>query len=343
MFIKNIWYVAAWASELDETMPLGKVIIGEPVMFWRDASGNLIAQEDRCPHRHAALSMGRVEGDQIRCMYHGLKFSSSGECTHVPGSDIIPPNCSLQTYPVAEKYNWIWVWMGDPEKADEALIPDCFADEKHYRSPKGKLVYNANYELINDNLTDLSHLDFVHETSLGGLTGYHWATELPEISQIENGLLLQRWMRQPLNPEAGEMPDSWNRYRYMLPGIFLQEVKLYPHGTAQQCDYGVPPDDITPFMDRIDQQAVTPISETQTQYLFCVGATKDSVESEEAVSDLTVVNTAFAEDKAMIEGQQRIWNLTSESQKKAFIHHDKAPALLRRMILKRLEQEAQDE
>ena len=89
--------------------------------MFRTSNGQVIAMEDRCPHRRAPLSKGRVEGTAIRCMYHGMLFSSGGTCLQVPGMDNPPARC-VRTYPVLEKDAWLWIWMGDKEKADAALI-----------------------------------------------------------------------------------------------------------------------------------------------------------------------------------------------------------------------------
>ena len=340
-FIRNIWYVAAWSADLTDGKPFGCVIAGEPVVIWRDSSGAFHAMVDRCPHRHAALSMGRVEGDQLRCMYHGLKFDKSGACTHVPGSDVIPPNCSVRTFRAADKDDWIWVWLGVPEKADEALIPATFNIDDYHMSPGGKIIYEANYNLVNDNLTDLSHLDYVHEKTLLALTQQHWSFDQPDIKTTEGGLLIQRWLDYPLNPDAPLDVDQWSSYRYMLPGLFLQRVAFYPKGTAKSLEFAPPPDDMPALLDRIDQQSVTQISDTQTQYLFRAGVLKSLPGALEMMSsDAATAAAAFAEDHAMIEGQQRIWNLTDETKPKAFLPQDKAPAMFRKMIEKRIKEEA---
>ena len=80
MWIKNAWYIAGWASEVSEDKLLARTFLDEPVLMYRAESGDVAALEDRCCHRHAPLSKGRLEGDAVRCMYHGLKFDPSGRC-----------------------------------------------------------------------------------------------------------------------------------------------------------------------------------------------------------------------------------------------------------------------
>ena len=124
IFLRNSWYVAAWNHELIDGRKLARTILERPVVIYRGASGKVVALDDRCCHRAAPLSMGRIEGDDIRCMYHGMKFEPGGKCIQIPGQDMIPPKLGVRSYPVVERYNLIWIWMGDIEKADPNLIVD---------------------------------------------------------------------------------------------------------------------------------------------------------------------------------------------------------------------------
>lgn len=343
-FIKNLWYVAAWSTEMEAGKPLAREIIGTPIVFWRDADGALVAMDNRCPHRLAPLSSGRFEGDVVQCMYHGMRFSKTGECLSVQGSDIIPPNSSVRTFPVVEKNDWIWVWMGDPGLADTSKIPEAYAlDSEEYVMIEDALDYDANYQLINDNLTDLSHLDFVHETTLGAATGQVWSEDAYDIKQIEGGLYFERWLARPLDNEHGSPANTWNTYRYLLPGLFLMRIVIYPPGTAEKLNYGPPPEDfeIPPLMERVEQQAVTPISETKTRYLFASGSPRHLVSSREDLrARMDTVMAAFTEDRIMIESQQKMWDLSAPDRPKAFIPYDKAPSMFRKMIERRITEEA---
>ena len=124
IFLRNSWYVAAWNHELIDGRKLPRTILERPIVMYRGESGKVVALDDRCCHRAAPLSMGRIEGDDIRCMYHGMKFDPSGKCIQIPGQDMIPPKLGVRSYPVVERYNLIWIWMGETEKADPNLIVD---------------------------------------------------------------------------------------------------------------------------------------------------------------------------------------------------------------------------
>jgi len=111
IFLRNSWYVAAWNHELIDGTKLARTILERPVVIYRGASGKVVALDDRCCHRAAPLSMGRIEGDDIRCMYHGMKFEPGCRSIQIPGQDMIPPKFVLRIYPFVERYNLICIWM----------------------------------------------------------------------------------------------------------------------------------------------------------------------------------------------------------------------------------------
>lgn len=337
-FVRNLWYVAAWSHELTPAAPIGRVIVGEPVALYRRRDGSVVALEDRCPHRFAPLSLGRVEGDDLRCLYHGLRFGPDGACNEMPAR-AQPPRLGVRTLPAVEKWSWIWVWMGDPKRADPARIPDAFGlDDPRWLMRADVMDYEASWELLNDNLCDLSHLDFSHATTLGGSSGVSWSRETPRITELDDGLLIERWYPDArLAPGRPERVDALNRYRYLLPGLFLMTTAWYPLGAAERCAHGVP--DEKPISQRVEQQAVTPISEKRSRYFYATGFAAEQARPDLVEGIFAIVNAAFAEDKRIIEGQQRIWDLTPPERRTASTPHDAAPLAFRRLVRKRLAEE----
>ena len=337
-FIRNLWYVAAWSHELTAEAPIGRTLIGEPVALYRRSGGAVVALEDRCAHRFAPLSLGRVESDDLRCMYHGLLFGADGVCKQMPAR-ATPPRASVRTYPVVERWSWIWVWMGEPALADAALIPEAFGlDDPRWVTRASVMDYDASWELLNDNLCDLSHLDFSHETTLGGGSGVMWAPELPRITPREDGLVIERWWENaPLAPGRPERFDTRNHYRYLLPGLFLMTTEWYPLGTAERSGYAAPKDE--PLSRRVEQQAVTPVSEKRSRYFYATGVSAEIAKPALLEGIFAIINAAFAEDKLIIEGQQRIWDLTPPEARKISTPHDEGPLAFRRLVAKRLADE----
>ncbi len=339
MFLKNSWYVFSWDYEVTDK-PVGRVIIEQPIVVWRNADGQVMAAEDRCPHRHAPLSFGRIEGNQLRCMYHGMKFNEAGECIEMPLMDTAP-KCSIRMYPVVEKDSWIWVWTGDPNKADIDLIPTGWGiNDPNKPMNASSIEYDANYQLVHDNLTDLSHLDFVHATTLRPITGAYWAESEPEVTPQGRSIKISRWFLDcdnPANPDA--RLDAWSSYDFVAPGIFILYGARFPAGTAEKCDFKEPKG-IKPLFENIEQQAVTPIGPKRTAYHFATGLIMDADKLTDAVkARMAVVKDAFNEDRAIIEAQQKIWDLTPEDHKKQFLPIDKAPTIMRRMMAKLIRDE----
>ncbi len=151
IYLQNCWYVAAWDHELLDGKKLARTILDKPVVLYRGESGRYIALDDRCCHRAAPLSMGRVEGDCIRCMYHGLLFDENGICIEIPGQDRIAKTMKVPSYPVEERGHLIWIWMGDPALADPDLIVDFEPlGDPAWRGLPAYLHYNASTLLIVD-------------------------------------------------------------------------------------------------------------------------------------------------------------------------------------------------
>lgn len=312
MLIRNTWYVAAWSSEVAQDELLARTILNVPVVLWRDTNGSVTAFEDRCCHRGAPLSKGRLEGDRLRCMYHGLLFNTAGRCVEIPGQDRIPPQAQVRTFPIAEKHKWIWIWMGDAHLADPALIPDThWQDDPEWRSLEGYTYYTTNYLLIADNLLDLAHLPYVHPTTLGGDEAY--AACIPQVEKLANGVRVTRW-GEGINPAPfvqkiknyPGLVDRWNIYDFLLPSIFLMDSGMQP--TGHDAKHG----------NRFDAaefrstQALTPETDESTHYFFSQphNFSIDDPNVTKAIHDQVI--KAFEEDSDMIHAQDKMLKLTSD-------------------------------
>ena len=311
MWVRNAWYVAGWRHELAAEGLMARTIIAEPLVLYRRRDGGVVALEDRCCHRLAPLSKGRLEADDLRCMYHGLKFAPDGRCIEIPGQPVIPPGAAVRSYPAVERDSWIWVWMGDKAAADPALIPRSAAlDDPEWRLRCGELDYAADYQLIDDNLLDFSHLTFVHPSTLGRNTP-QWAEVRPRITRLPRGLHVERWIEnQPAQRHLrryGEAVDLWSSLDFLVPGIFLLRSAWYPAGTAQRSNLG-PPDGPPVFL-RCDDQAVTPVTIRSSRYYYLAGARRDQSDDSLLGKLWEVAEAAFREDVVIIEAQQRVLDL----------------------------------
>jgi phenylpropionate dioxygenase-like ring-hydroxylating dioxygenase large terminal subunit len=309
MFLRNCWYVAGWSHHFPEDAPIARTILGEPIVLYRKPDGGVVALEDRCCHRLAPLSKGRREGDDLRCMYHGLKFAPSGQCVEIPGQSIVPPHARVRAYPVVEQDCWVWVWMGETALADPALIPAALGHgDPGWWMQTGQLAYEANYQLINDNLLDLAHLSYVHDNTLGR-NSMAWANSKPQVTRLPRGLRISRWVvNNPapkyLDQPHGMMTDMWTSYDYMAAGVFLLRTRSYPAGMAEACGMQAP--DAEPLWTTLTSQAVTPIDERRTVYYYSGCLDKAFASEEQSKAQFVIFERAFAEDKAMIEPQQQV-------------------------------------
>jgi phenylpropionate dioxygenase-like ring-hydroxylating dioxygenase large terminal subunit len=192
MFLRNYWYVAGYDHEIGHH-PLGRIILGEPIVFYRLEDGTPVALEDRCAHRHLPLSMGKLVGDTLQCHYHGLRYDRTGACVRVPGQDMIPRSARVKGYPVVERYRWLWIWMGDPALADPDKITDYhWFDDPNWGAKGEYLHVNSNWQLIVDNLLDLTHLAFVHETTIGNSALVDQAQV--KVQRMQDNVTVTRWI-----------------------------------------------------------------------------------------------------------------------------------------------------
>lgn len=340
MHVRNAWHVACWSMDLESAKPFAITIANDPVVIFRTESGRLVALEDRCVHRLAPLSLGRCEGESLRCMYHGLRFSADGACVEIPGQDIVPASARVRAYPVVERHSWIWVWLGDPAKADVALVPQAVGfDDPDYILGRGQLDYQAAAQLIHDNLCDFTHLAFVHCNSFGA--NEEWARTRPKVTQLPRGLRFERWVRAQGGMRHGVQPvDVWSSYEYHVPGILLMPSASYPAGTADALGDAPPPPDLPRTGITFTSQAVTALTDRTSRYFFSWGPHRDH--GDEAVRDflMGLADMAFAEDKTMIEAQQKVID-TDPSRRVMPATFDKGVVLYQRLVERLAQEEAQ--
>ena len=168
--VRNRWYIAAFSDEITRE-PMERKLLGLPVALYRKENGEPVAMYGLCPHRYFPLAKGKVRGDALVCGYHGFVFDSDGKCSEIPSQGTGAGFCQ-PTYPIIEKGPLCWIWMGDADACDPALIPPY--DDFGLEQP-GWRYSSANYfhmkgrsQLLVDNLMDLTHLPYVHYHIGGG-------------------------------------------------------------------------------------------------------------------------------------------------------------------------------
>lgn len=350
MNTRDDWYVACTLGDLAAGEPVATCVLGEHLVVWRSGD-EIVVMEDRCVHRAAALSQGRCEGANLRCMYHGLLFDHSGTVVAIPGQDIIPPNARVRTYPVAARYGWVWVWMGNPAKVDQGRLPQLFegVNLDDFGMASGVLDFDASAQLISDNLLDFSHLPYVHASSFQPAS--EWAESTMTMKALDRGVRFERWLpNQPgngffISALHGGPCDEWLGYDYLVPGVLIMWTGAFPLGTARSVNFERP--DFSTANGRVtaNVQAITPVNESQSRYYFTTGLhlTLSSGHDQSLVDhNCAVTLQAFREDKRVIEAQQKI---VARDPDRAFMPtaHDKGVTMYNRLKTRLIEAEAMEE
>jgi vanillate O-demethylase monooxygenase subunit len=340
MFVHQSWYVGAWADEIATGGILSRTLLGEPVVMYRTEEGQIVALEDRCCHRAMPLSHGCVRGEQIECGYHGLTFNAQGACVKVPGQESIPPSARVRSYQVIEQDHLIWIWMGDEDRADASLIPrHTWHDDEAWEWVKDCYLVAANYQLITDNLMDLTHVGYVHSRTIGGTPQAHSDADT-QVSANEQGVRVERWMLNSVPPPTytavckfnTERVDRWMEIDFFPPSTVRIHTGAVDTGTGARegrRDGGFA------FMGL---NTMTPETETSTHY-FWSGANKRQPGAPSSKDRLFAnLEVTFGEDKVVVEAQQK--SLNRRPDPLVMIRTDAGMMRARRLVTARLEAEA---
>lgn len=297
-FIRNAWYAACWADEL-QTAPQAMTILGEQLAVFRTESGIAGAVEDCCPHRFAPMSLGTVDGENIVCGYHGMAFGCDGGCVDIPGQKNIPSRTRIRSYPVIERNTLIWIWMGDPERADESLLPDVhWLDAPGWTSVTGTTRYECNWVLLVDNLLDLTHTTFVHQSTIGTED----VANTPVTTDQEGDIVTVTRIMKDATPSnfykrvggfEGKI-DRWQRIWLDPPSTVIIDAGGVPAGTNDK--YGGIDTRIISVLKPVDERTVDQV------WAFARDTCLDDAELDADI-EKSIIHT-FDEDLVFLAGQQ---------------------------------------
>lgn len=341
-FLYNCWYAAAWTSEIESGTPFARTFLEKPVVVFKTGSGDYVALDDRCCHRSAPLSMGRIEGDCLRCMYHGMKYNADGICVEIPGQTQISANHRVHSYPIVDRGGMLWIWMGEPDKADPEDIPhfEPLEDPSWCGLPnRCYLHYDANWMLIVDNLADFSHLAFVHTNTLGGSEDY--ATEsAQQVDKLDNGFEFERWHRESKQPPYLQKITPWaedtivdrrNFVRMYMPGIFLMDTQFGAVGWDSAEETGE-------LLEFRNCQYMTPETRNTTHFFWEYLRNFRMGEDDVGETLREAMFQGFFEDKVIIEAQQRLLEQATDFQPRG-LASDNALAHFRRIWFEHIAKE----
>lgn len=237
-FVADAWYVAAESGDVGRSL-LPRTLLGRPVVLYRTVAGTPVALDDACPHKLAPLSRGVLRGDAIECGYHGLTFDGSGRCVRAPGERAVPPDACVPALPVAEHLGFVWVWTGDPARADRALLPQVRDYGRDgWTTGRGKpMRFAARWWLLAENLVDPAHTSFVHRSTVGGASG----EDVPlRLMRGEGDVCLGRWIEAsepvPVMRSLGGVTgtvDRWQVYAFSSPQTGSVDFGAIPRGAPR--------------------------------------------------------------------------------------------------------------
>ena len=305
MYLRNTWYALARGDELGEGLsPF--TVLGEPVVAFRKRDGTPAAIEDSCPHRKLPLSMGRRDGDAIVCGYHGLTFDGTGSCIAAPTQARIPSTARVRSYPVADKWGLVWIWMGDSNTADPAKIIaiDNHGSPYWILTNGDSMVCGCNYLYLTDNLLDPSHVAWVHVSSFAA-PGTE-STSL-EVKPTDSGVIVSRWMHDrpvppfyvPLVKFKGNC-DRLQHYEVRYPALGIN-MSIYTPAGQGGADKVLPAD----AYRMVSYHFLTPVNENTTRYFWLQHRNTDAGDAGITAQVAAGARRAFEEDRVILEAVHR--------------------------------------
>ena len=237
-YLKRAWYCASWSYEITR-QPMARTILDEQVLLYRKEDGSAVAIGNICPHRFAPLNLGELRGDAIQCPYHGLRFDHTGACVLNPHDERISPSLKVKAYPIVERHRAIWIWMGEPGLANPALVPDCsHHDNSKFRTIFDRIPVPGNYELVSDNLLDLTHIRFLHKSFVAPKVKafeYKLVQDGQTVRSIYNmreseraGIMDVTW------PQAPELLDIYVSMRWNAPANLTLTNRIVAAGSPEE-------------------------------------------------------------------------------------------------------------
>ncbi|HEY9627489.1 MAG TPA: aromatic ring-hydroxylating dioxygenase subunit alpha [Coleofasciculaceae cyanobacterium] len=163
--LNNLWYAVEFSAALAQ-QPKQVTLMGKEFVLYRNSQGEAIALENRCAHRAAALSLGQIDGDCLRCPYHGWKYQADGTCAEIPANQpgmAIPKRARVEPHAVREQNGFVWLFVGNLPADQRPEIPDLpqFAEQQWHRS-LDEFRWSAHYTRVIENNVDVSHPPFLH-------------------------------------------------------------------------------------------------------------------------------------------------------------------------------------
>jgi nitrite reductase/ring-hydroxylating ferredoxin subunit len=275
--LRHCWQPVARVQDL-ESGPQRVVLLGEALAVFLTESGKPAVVADRCAHRGASLSMGKVAGNSIQCPYHGWEWGESGACTRIPSlpdQSQIPARARIPAFPARRHWGLVWTVLEEP--LGELPTMPWFDEEEWTWGHGTPFELPVGMGIMIENFRDVAHFAFVHQATLGAM---------PEVIE-------------PLHPERDGFRVTLRRK--MLAGEGADEIwgslrELHTHAIAPNFTSG---QILSVKGERCLLHAARAISSTESAHYWIAGITEDYDEYsvEEAIE---FEQRLYAEDCAII-------------------------------------------
>ena len=277
------WHPLARLEQLDRTPVLGVRLLGQDLVLWRSGD-RYHAWQDLCMHRGAKLSLGKLDGECLRCPYHGWTYDQGGQCVRMPAhpSQTPPAKARVKTYQVRERYGLLWACLGTPHR-DVPPFPEW--DQPGFAGAVcGPFEHvRANGPRLIENYLDAAHFPFVHEGVLGD-------PQHPEIGEFETRITdagvesdpIEVYQPDPYGGSAGRVTYTYHAYR-PLTAHFTKHMPGATNGMVL---------------------TVTPHDELDSTAWFIVATTARSDGAALGEEYTPRIAAIFEEDRAIVESQR---------------------------------------
>lgn len=332
-YLMKKWYIACFTKDVVRGKAFSRTLLDIDIVFFRNEVDEIAAMENRCVHRFSKLCGGKVENGTIQCPYHGMVYDAEGVCISLPlGS--IPPSAKLRSFLVQEKDGIVWIWP-DQDKESAGAPPDY----DHFRKEgigHAYMHFKCNYELMNDNIMDLSHADFLHPQTLG--SGAICIVP-PEVEQDGDSVTI-RWSSSgkeapPMNKLLMKEPESpvdeiiW--VTWDAPAQLLLKQTIRPHDPEAGEE-----------QNTTALHIMTPETASTTHY-FTIHTTGDIPVTDDVKVQLGKMThqAFFDEDRPMMEAIQVEMGEETDlfAHKPVLLPHDAGAVRVRRILKNLIEQE----
>jgi phenylpropionate dioxygenase-like ring-hydroxylating dioxygenase large terminal subunit len=334
----NCWWVAATAAEVSRK-PTCRWLLEQRIVLFRTEDGTLAALEDRCAHRWAPLSQGKVIGDAIACPYHGFRYNTRGSCTHVPMLPHVPGKLQVRSYPVHQQGSFVWIWMGDPAKADPTLLPDLrWFTDPDYLQLRGYMKLGCNYMLLQENVLDPTHVAYVHaDVQQEGWQGSHVDVKVTDRS-VTSALTITDVPAVPyqaiaMGIESGKRVNRLDWTAFASPACNLggMDVEDPACANGKRSHYALR-----------NMHCTTPISPNCCHYWWAIAQDHGHQLPNLAEVLTPILEAAFKQDQVVLEAIQMTVDLDilGDAVPENLVVSDRALVEARRILKKMLEAES---